>query len=215
MKSLSNEAQEKGALISYNSKVTKIDRTASGYRLNIGENEYEFLSDVVINSAGLGSDAIAALAGVNLEKKEYKIYPCKGCYFRSSLNFNIKRLIYPVPSHNVHNLGIHLTIDLSGSTRFGPDAKYVDDIDYCVDESSKEGFYNAIKKYLPSVTLDSLYPDTSGIRPKTQLPGGPFRDFIIKEESDCGLPGFINLIGIESPGLTSCLAIAEFVENLL
>ena len=215
MKNLMNEASAKGALVSFDSKVTGIEKTMEGYRLTIGEDGYEFVSGTVINSAGLGSGDIAALAGMDIDKLGYRIYPCKGSYFRSNIKFNINRLIYPVPSHNVHNLGIHLTIDLTGSTRFGPDASYVDEMDYSVNEASKEGFYNAIRKYLPSITMDSLYPDTSGIRPKTQCQGGPFRDFVIKEESDNGFPGFINLIGIESPGLTSCLAIAEFVEKLV
>ena len=113
-------------------------------------------------------------------------------------------------------LGIHATLDLSGRVRFGPDSQYISDdqpIDYTIDESRKPAFHESISRYLPCVSIDTLNPDMSGIRPKIQGPGDQPMDFIIREESDRGLPSFINLIGIESPGLTACLAIGEYVND--
>jgi len=124
-------------------------------------------------------------------------------------------LVYPVPSEGRVGLGIHATIDLAGRVRFGPDVEYVDRIDYAVDEGKGVFFREAVRSYLPSIVHAALEPDQCGIRPKLQGPGEPFRDFVIREESDSGLPGLINLIGIESPGLTASPALAEHVASLV
>jgi L-2-hydroxyglutarate oxidase LhgO len=110
-------------------------------------------------------------------------------------------------------LGIHITPDLAGGLRLGPDAKYVSEINYDINEVDKKVFYESVRRFLPTLELGDLIPDTTGIRPKLQIETEDFRDFVIKEESEKGFPGFINLIGIESPGLTSCLAIADIVKR--
>jgi L-2-hydroxyglutarate oxidase LhgO len=127
----------------------------------------------------------------------------------------IKRLIYPVPQPSSRGLGIHATLDLEGRMRLGPDARYVNEIDYRVDESQRGLFYSSVKAFLPFIESDDLEPEMAGIRPKLQGPGDDFRDFLIRHEKDRGLPGLINLIGIESPGLTGSPAIAKYVESMV
>jgi L-2-hydroxyglutarate oxidase LhgO len=122
--------------------------------------------------------------------------------------------VYPAPDREKEGLGIHATVDLAGRVRFGPDVEYVDRIDYAVDEGRRGRFHEAVRRYLPGMSADALHPDLCGIRPKLQGPGEPYRDFVIREESDRGLPGLINLVGIESPGLTASLAIGRSVAAL-
>jgi len=124
-------------------------------------------------------------------------------------------LIYPVPKKNKEGLGIHATVDLGGRIRFGPDIEYVPNIDYTPDNSKKTSFHHSISCYLPCVEVDDLQADMCGIRPKLQGPGESYKDFIIQEESNKGYPGLINLIGIESPGLTACLPIADYVATIV
>ena len=169
---------------------------------------------MVINCAGLFSDRIASLAGIDIDQKGYRIYLCKGNYFSYAKPSPINRLVYPLPDS--HHLGIHATLDMGSRLRFGPDAEYVDEIDYQVkDDKVRKRFYQAARKIIPCLERDAIVPDMSGIRPKIQGPHDPFKDFIIKEESDLGLDGLINLIGIESPGLTACQAIARMVAKLV
>ncbi|KAF9143621.1 hypothetical protein BGX30_015185 [Mortierella sp. GBA39] len=146
-----------------------------------------------------------------------KLHYCKGHYYGYSGKALVSRLIYPVPDRNLTSLGTHLTLDLAGRMRFGPDVLYVDDPhDYSIDPStvgstsSMKTVSQVIQTYLPAIKSSSLYADYAGIRPKLAGPGEPFRDFIIHHHD-----GFVNLAGIESPGLTSSLAIAEHVETLL
>jgi L-2-hydroxyglutarate oxidase LhgO len=129
----------------------------------------------------------------------------------------IERLVYPVPNQSDGGLGIHLTPDILGQVKIGPDAQYLKENieDYEVDKNSQKDFFESVNKFAPFVELGDIYPDMAGIRPKLQGPKDGFRDFVINEESDKGLPGFVNLIGIESPGLTSALSIAKYVESLL
>ncbi len=124
-------------------------------------------------------------------------------------------LVYPPPYKDLLGLGIHVTKSLDGMTKLGPNAFYVDGLDYDVDPGHAREFYDGVKDYLPFLSRDDLQPDTAGIRPKLQAPGDPARDFVIRHEADKGLPGFINLIGIESPGLTSCLAIGNMVADMI
>jgi L-2-hydroxyglutarate oxidase LhgO len=125
----------------------------------------------------------------------------------------VNRLIYPVPEQA--GKGIHISLSLDGGMKLGPNVKYVDQIDYAVDESDKVNFYRAAHRYLPLIELDDLSPDFAGIRPKLQGPGEDFRDFVITDESARGLPGLIDLIGIESPGLTSSPAIGRYVAAMV
>jgi len=170
---------------------------------------------ILVNSAGLYADRIAAMAGLDIERSGYRLHYGKGDYFFASPPPPIRHLIYPVPPPGYDSLGIHATMDLGGRVRFGPDIEYVHEIDYQVDEGKAALFFASARRYLPKLSLDALHPDMSGIRPKLQGPGEPPRDFIIQEESPSGLRGLVNLIGIESPGLTSAIAIAGYVRNIV
>lgn len=216
MQTLLSSAEDKGAIITYHSNVTAIHFDGSVWDLEINNGEYRISTKTLINSAGLHADRIAALAGIDIDQAGYRLKPCKGNYFTTSPLPKINHLIYPVPVKNNVGLGIHATLDLSGRVRFGPDSRYLSNgqsQDYSVDEERRPEFYESIRKYLPGISMDALSPDMSGIRPKIQGPGDPMMDFIIREETDRGLSGLINLIGIESPGLTSCLAIGEYIKK--
>ncbi len=169
----------------------------------------------VVNAAGLAADRIAELAGLDVAACGYRLHPCKGDYLTLAPGapLRLDRLVYPVPSGA--GLGIHATLDLAGRIRFGPDAEYVDAPEYGVDPMKAEVFASAIQRYLPDVRSDWLLPDYAGVRPKLAGPGESFRDFVVHEESGAGLPGLVNCIGIESPGLTAAGAIAERVRDLL
>jgi L-2-hydroxyglutarate oxidase LhgO len=169
----------------------------------------------VVNSAGLQSDRIAASAGIDVDAAGYRIHPAKGEYFRVSYRHRGKltRLVYPVPAES--HLGAHAVLGLDGGLRLGPNSFAVDAMDYTVDPSHLGEFLAKAVRLLPFLEADDLTPDIAGIRPKLNRLDEPLRDFVIRREDDRGLPGLIDLIGIESPGLTSCLAIAEMVESLL
>jgi L-2-hydroxyglutarate oxidase LhgO len=202
--------KERHVIYLFNSVVISIEFTGSDY---IIETEREKIrAQQVINAAGLGSQLIAELIGIDTLKYGYRLFPCKGEYYRLRNRFNIKHLVYPLPSQGV--LGIHITPDLSCGLRLGPNAYYVSELDYIQDNRFKDEFYKAVQRFLPTLTPDDISIDTCGIRPRLQGPGDRVKDFIIREESDKGFPGLINLIGIESPGLTSSLEIARYVNSL-
>jgi L-2-hydroxyglutarate oxidase LhgO len=171
-----------------------------------------------VNAAGLESDRVAALAGIDVAAAGYRLHWWKGSYFavNSRKARLVSRLVYPVPGHV--GLGVHAVLGLEGRLRFGPDAEHLSErqLDYAVDESKREAFAEAVRRLVPAIDAFDLTPDIAGIRPKLQAPGEEgFRDFVVAEEAARGLPGFVNLIGIDSPGLTSAPAIAEEVERLL
>jgi len=217
MKRLLSQFESNHGHITYNTELIGIDKAKDGFEVSVKDKEehFKFSSRIFINCAGLNSDKVARMVG--LEKDEYKLKYCKGDYFRVNPNKarNISRLIYPVPKEDRAGLGIHATLDLSGSLRLGPDDEYVEKIDYNVDESKKKIFYENTRLFLPFIESGDLAPDTSGTRPKLQGPKDNFRDFIIKDETENGLSGFINLVGIESPGLTSSLSIAKMVSEVV
>jgi L-2-hydroxyglutarate oxidase LhgO len=215
---LYKNAKAAGVTFSFSTKAIGIDKDNGEYIITVEEpakESFKFESNIVINAAGLFSDKIAEMAGIDTERAGYNLHYCKGQYFRvnNPKKFSIKRLVYP-PATQI-SLGIHITPDLGSGLRLGPDANYVDKINYDVNDNDKYIFYNEVRKFLPSLEADNLIPDTAGIRPKLQGPDDGFKDFIIREESDKGLERFINCIGIESPGLTATLAIAEYVENII
>ena len=213
MEKLAYLTEENDGFVVYDMEVTSIEKKDNGYLVKFSNGE-EYLANYVVNAAGLFSDKIAEMAGIDIEKNNLKIHWCKGEYYKTTKIKNIKHLIYPLPDPKGIYLGIHLTINLNGEVRFGPNAYYVDKLDYKMDETYKEEFFKAVNKYL-DIEIDQLQMDDTGIRPKLQGPDDDFRDFYIKEESEKGLKNFINLIGIESPGLTSALAIAEEVEKFI
>jgi len=204
--------------IAYNTELIGVDKAKEGFLVRVKdktEGDFNFFTRIFINCAGLNSDKVAQMPG--LLKEDYRLKYCKGDYFRVHNNKAkyISRLVYPVPKKERAGLGIHATVDLAGGLRLGPDDEYVQKIDYNIDETKKMLFFESVKRFLPFIELLDLAPDTSGIRPKLQGPGESFRDFIIKDERDNGLAGFINLIGIESPGLTATLSIARIVNDMV
>ncbi len=219
MDTLLQEVRSKGATFQSSAEVVGLEKKEHEYRIDINTpaGVESFTSERVINAAGLECDTIAGLVGIDLDAAGYRLHYCKGSYFSvaSSRTGIVKRLVYPVPT--AVSLGVHALVDIAGRLRFGPDAEYLKErgLDYRVDMEKRAAFARGVRRLVPSLAEDDLSPDISGIRPKVQAPGEPARDFIIRDESDRGLPGLINLIGIESPGLTSCLAIARYVEDMM
>ena len=212
MKKLESDAESNGAFIVYNMEVISINKLESSYVVKFSNGE-TFNANTVINCAGLYSDRIAEMVGINIKHEDLRIHWCKGEYYKSSKIKGIEHLIYTVPDPKGIFLGIHLTINLKGDVRFGPNAYYVDKLNYEMDESYKPEFLKAIKKYV-NIDEENFQLDDCGIRAKLQEDGGIFRDFYIKEESEKGYANLINCIGIESPGLTCCLTIAKQVNKL-
>ncbi len=206
-------AQNHGAIFAVETEVTGIEKQNDGYEvsgISVGEH-FSVKADTVVNCAGLYSDKVAAMAGLDVDKLRYRLHLCKGDYFRIAGKPPVKLLVYPVPKGA--GLGIHLTPDLMGIVKLGSNAYYVDKIDYEV-ESSEVEFREDVQRFLPVIEKYGIQADSSGIRPKLQGPRDGFRDFVIRHEADHGLFGFINLVGIESPGLTAAPAIAEFVSEI-
>jgi L-2-hydroxyglutarate oxidase LhgO len=220
MKRYETNTINNGGEIVYGSEVTGIGKIEGGYEIKLLDSDkknFSFTTGILINSAGLASDRISEMAG--LKDENLRIMFCKGEYFRLSPPKNklITRLVYPVPLHNLEGIGIHVTIDMAGGVKLGPDVTYLGSniYDYTVDAGKKEVFYRSASKFLPFLEPGDIFPEMAGIRPKIQKPGTPVRDFYIEEETGRGCPGLINLIGIESPGLTSSLAIANYVRSLI
>lgn len=208
-----------GAVLQPRSTVVGIEPAEGGYRIAVeGRAGIEsFTAERVVNAAGLDADTVAGLAGIDVDAAGYRLHHCKGSYFSAATRCwkLVSRLVYPVPARE--SLGVHVVLDTGGRLRFGPDAEYLPDrnADYRVDPEKRGAFAEAARRLLPDVRNEDLEPDISGIRPKLQGKGEPFRDFVIAEESGRGLPGFYDLIGIESPGLTAAPAIAEHVAALV
>lgn len=221
MQYLFDVSKDNGVLISYNSEVIEIEKKNTGYKVLVKNNNeiLELTSTVIINSGGLESDIIAKMVGIDIDKYNYNLLYCKGQYFRvnNTKSKLVSHLVYPVPKPKSGGLGIHATLDLGGQLRLGPDDLYLQNRikDYSVDEKKKFEFYKSVSKFMPFIKEDDLFADTAGIRPKLQEEGGEFKDFVINEEVDKGFPGVVNLIGIESPGLTASLAIAKHVKKIL
>ncbi|HPQ43799.1 MAG TPA: NAD(P)/FAD-dependent oxidoreductase [Syntrophales bacterium] len=208
-------AQSQGTVVAFNTEITAVHFDGDTYELETNGGEYRFTTNILINSAGLFADSIAALVGIDIDRAGYRLAYCKGNYFSASPSPKLQHLVYPVPPGNKEGLGIHATLDLGGRVRFGPDVEYVNNLDYVVNEDLKDCFHSAIARYLPHVKKESLHPDMCGIRPKLQAPGEEYHDFIIREESGLGYPRLINLLGIESPGLTACIPIARYVSSIV
>ena len=212
-------ARGAGAILQAHTEVVAIERRTCDYRLTVrtGGDLESFTTARLVNAAGLEADTVARLAGVDVDAAGYRIHYCKGSYFSvaSAKAGLVTRLVYPVPSHE--SLGVHAVVGLDGRLKFGPDAEYLPDrhLDYRVAESKLHAFGEAVRRLVPAILDEDLTPDMSGIRPKLQGPGEPYHDFVIAEERERGLPGFFNLVGIDSPGLTSAPAIAEHVARMM
>ncbi|MDO9579425.1 MAG: NAD(P)/FAD-dependent oxidoreductase, partial [Bacteroidales bacterium] len=220
MKQYETNTINNGGQVVYGSEVKGIKSIKDGYEVTLIDADkmiYSFTTRIVINSAGLTSDKVSEMVG--MKDENLKILFCKGEYFKVNPPKNrlIKRLIYPVPYHNMEGIGIHVTIDMGGGVKLGPDVTYLESntYDYKLTSSKQEAFFNSARKYLPFLEYDDIAPEMAGIRSKIQKPGEPLRDFYIMEETKRGYPGFINLIGMESPGLTASIAIAKYVAGLI
>jgi L-2-hydroxyglutarate oxidase LhgO len=212
------EAEANGATLVLRSRVESIEPRSGGYCVGArgadGEPS-EVSCAALVNAAGLDSDRVAALAGLDVDAAGYRLHPCKGDYFALTPGapLALSRLVYPVPA--AAGLGVHATLDLAGRIRFGPDAEYVDAPRYDVDPAKAWVFAELLRRFLPGVEAGWLVPDYAGVRPRLAGPGEAVRDFVVAEESAAGLPGLVSCIGIESPGLTASPAIAARVLELL
>ena len=206
------DAENLGATCAFRTPITNLKIVKGGVQFQ-GDGPSRVLTRWLINCAGLESVSVAR--GIEGFPTKYvpQAYLAKGSYFSLAGRSPFSRLVYPVPEPG--GLGVHLTLDLAGRARFGPDVQWVDTIDYDVDANRSAGFYAAIRRYWPGLPNDSLQPAYAGIRPKIAGPGEPAADFRIDGPSHHGVPGVINLFGIESPGLTSSLAIAENVAAMI
>lgn len=193
----------------------KADKDNCGFVVTLNSQDEIMLlhCDYLINSGGLHSISVAENISDLAKPHIPTLHYCRGHYFSYQGKSPFTQLIYPVPE--AHGLGIHASLDIGGQLKFGPDTQYINDIDYEVSDALKEKFVAAIQRYYPSLDTERLQPAYSGIRPKLEGPEDGFKDFIIQNEKVHGLKGLINLFGIDSPGLTSSLAIADYVsENL-
>ena len=209
MVSLLGDVEAAGGVIAYGTEVTAINNTEQTPTIAFDhEDEFSLRARLLVNCAGLDAVAIARLAGVEAPQ----IFFAKGSYYTLHGRSPFSRLIYPVPEPG--GLGVHLTLDLAGEARFGPDVEWIDERDFNVDALRARGFYEAVRKYWPALQDEALVPAYAGIRPKITGPGEASADFSISAPSDPDAPAMINLFGIESPGLTACLAIAEEVVRI-
>lgn len=215
--SLAAEAEAHGATLLRHTEVLDLAPAPGGYRVEArtaGE-----LGDIavaaLVNAAGLAGNRVQRMLGQDPVARGERLHFCKGDYFALAPGapLALSRLVYPVPSGA--GLGIHATPDLAGRIRFGPDAEFVPEPRYVVDTAKGVAFAQAAGRFLPELRPEWLVPDMAGVRPRLAGPGEPPRDFVLREESAAGLPGFVNLLGIESPGLTAALAIGEEVVTLL
>ncbi len=213
MLSLRGEAEDAGAAFAFHTPLLHARAQAGRIELEAGgASPMALQCDLLINAAGLNAPAVArAIDGMPLEMIP-PAYLAKGNYFSCSARAPFSRLIYPVPEPG--GLGVHLTLDMAGQARFGPDVEWIETIDYAVDPARAARFYPAIRKYWPTLPDGALMPSYSGIRPKIVPPAVARQDFLMQGPAEHGVAGLINLFGIESPGLTSSLAIADHVAGM-
>jgi L-2-hydroxyglutarate oxidase LhgO len=213
MMSLLADAEARGAQIAYGAAVTALRSTRSGIEISIGsESDPVLRAQRVVNAAGLEAHRVAqmieGLAAAHIPRVRY----AKGSYFALRGPAPFSRLIYPMPEAG--GLGIHMTVDLAGRARFGPDVEWVDRIDYEVDGRRAAGFYAAIRRYWPQLAEGALSPAYAGVRPKLSGPREAAADFCLSGPADHEIPGIVNLFGMESPGLTASLAVAARVASI-
>lgn len=214
MLSLRGDLEAAGGAVALGTPVLELRREGEGWLAVFGGTEPGTLPcEMVVNAAGLGAQALASrVEGYGAERIP-RLVLAKGHYFTHAGKPAFRRLIYPAPVEG--GLGIHLTLDLAGRMRFGPDVEWVDKADYAVDPARAEAFERAVRRYWPGLPPGSLALDYAGLRPKLSGPGEPAADFRIDGPAEHGLPGLVQLFGIESPGLTSSLSIAEDVTAQL
>jgi L-2-hydroxyglutarate oxidase LhgO len=210
MVALQGDAENAGAVMVFHSPVLRGRAVAGGVEIDVGgADPITLRCRLLVNSAGLHAPALAGRIEGMPPSRVPTAYYAKGNYFTLSGRSPFSRLIYPVPVPG--GLGVHLTIDLGGQARFGPDVEWIDAIDYAVDPHRADGFYAAVRRYWPELKDGALQPGYAGIRPKIVPKGAPGQDFVVQGPQTHGLSGLINLFGIESPGLTASLALADHV----
>ena len=210
MLALLGEAAAHGAALALKSPLLRAEARADGFLLEVGgEEPMRLATGILINSAGLQAAKVAAAIAGLAPRHVPALRLAKGNYFTLAGRAPFSRLVYPLPEPG--GLGVHLTLDLGGQARFGPDVEWVEAIDYAVDPRRGERFYAEVRKYWPGLADGALQPAYCGIRPKLGGPQDAAADFMVQSAAAHGLPGLINLFGIESPGLTASLALAEHV----
>lgn len=220
---LQAELEERGGVVAFARSVEAIEWTGARHRVHTrpapgmddGTGAEVIDAEVVVNAAGIDADAMSERAGLDIDVLEDRHHLFKGDYFALApgARWPIDALVYPVPAGA--GLGVHATLDLAGGVRFGPDSEWVGAPRYDVDPGKAPEFEAAIRRYWPGLPPGSLAPAFAGLRPKRSREAKKFMDFVIREESARGRPGLVQCIGIESPGLTSSLAIAEKVRALV
>jgi L-2-hydroxyglutarate oxidase LhgO len=223
MLSLLGGFEDAGGMIAYQSPLISAkpvgNNAHGGYELEIGGADgMQIQTKLLINCAGMSAPAVAQKIEGLAKEQIPKAYFAKGNYFSLSGKSPFSHLIYPIPEPG--GLGVHLTLDMGGQAKFGPDVQWLDidseeQIDYTVDPKRGEGFYEAVRRYWPGLKEGSLQPDYSGVRAKIVPPNALAGDFCFNGPQDHGLHGLFNLYGFESPGLTSSLAIATYLEGKL
>jgi len=212
MLSLLGEAEANGAMLAYDAPVMTLQHNGDTTSVVVGGDEpMQLQANSVINSAGLGAVGLAHTCRGLAAKHVPEQVLAKGSYFALAAVAPVSRLIYPVPEPG--GLGVHITLDLAGRARFGPDVEWVEAIDYDVDASRADNFYDAIRRYWPELPDAVLQPEYAGMRPKIRYGDAIEPDFIVSAPKQHGLSGVVNLFGIESPGLTASLALAELVAK--
>lgn len=213
MKTFYDEAADKGVKFRMRKEVESVERDGDGYVVTTSGGD-QVRAQVVINAAGVGAPNIAGLAGIDTDEAGYGLTLVKGTWFACGKESPIRRLVFPLPEEDALGTGIHTSFDTAGRLRFGPDAEVVDSpTDRALDPEKTDTFHAELSKYIKGIEREDIYVHSANIRPRA---GKSYQsDFIINEESGRGLPGFINLIGIESPGLTCCLSIAVMVNGLV
>jgi L-2-hydroxyglutarate oxidase LhgO len=208
------DAEAAGAFVAFRTPVEGGHVRADGFELSVGGDDPTTIRcRLLVNAAGLYAPAVArAINGVPPESIP-PAYFCRGVYFTLSGRTPFRRLIYPVPVPG--GLGVHITLDLAGQARFGPDVEWIDAVDYAVDPQRGDKFYAAVRRYWPGLRDGALQPGYAGIRPKISGPAEPAADFVVQGPEAHGIPGLVNLYGIESPGLTASLPLADEVLRRL
>ncbi|HYM73928.1 MAG TPA: NAD(P)/FAD-dependent oxidoreductase [Stellaceae bacterium] len=208
------EAEDNGAMVAFRTPLLGGKVLADGFELAVGGDEPATIRcRYLINAAGLHAPALArSVEGIPLDTIP-PTYFCRGCYFTLTGKTPFTRLIYPVPVPG--GLGVHITLDLAGQARFGPDVEWIDGVDYSVDPRRGDLFYDAVRRYWPGLRDGALQPGYAGIRPKISGPNEPAADFVVQGPAEHGVPGLVNCYGIESPGLTASLPLADEVVRKL
>jgi L-2-hydroxyglutarate oxidase LhgO len=211
MRAFQGDLEDRGGMIAFGTRIERLIHTQAGWVVRFsGSESGELAVDAVVNSAGIGAQALARRTEDYPAKRVPQQVLARGNYFSYAGRPVFSRLIYPAPRID-GGLGIHVTLDLAGRMRFGPDVEWIDTEDYNVNPERAQSFYASIRRYWPALRDHTLNPDYAGIRPKLTGPGEPAADFMIEGPAQHGLRGLVHLFGIESPGLTASPSLAEAV----